>query len=432
MFKRRKWRVGAPLAGLAALALLVAACGGDDDDGTAMGDAQAAPPLEAAQDAQGEITVCWAKDFSGDQKDLIERFNERFEPQGLKADQIEFPESADEQRTQFVQRQEAESSECDVFNADTVFMAELVAQNWLLDLTDYVEGRTDEFVPSVLETANVDGNYFGVPKDTDAPLLYYRTDQVSEPPATWQELYETAAETNGIAYQGAAYEGLTVDFLELAFAAGGEVLNEDGTESTIDSPENLAALELMADGVESGAALKGVTTYQEEEARRAFEADRATFMRNWPYAFALGNEAPKVKGKFEVVPLPSFEGAGTAGVLGGNNFVISVFSENPEGAMAFIDFATSAEANKRNAIEFARAPVIADVYDDPEVEEALPFAPELKQAVEQARVRPVSPVYPQITQAIYENVNAALSGEISPEEALKQADEEINEALETF
>jgi ABC-type glycerol-3-phosphate transport system substrate-binding protein len=42
-----------------------------------------------------------------------------------------------------------------------------------------------------------------------------------------QEVYEKAAETNGIAYQGAAYEGLTVDFLELAFAAGGTSLSDD-------------------------------------------------------------------------------------------------------------------------------------------------------------------------------------------------------------
>ena len=46
---------------------------------------------------------------------------------------------------------------------------------------------------------------------------------------------------------------------------------------------------------------------------------------------------------------------------------------------------------------------------DPDVKEALPFAPELKQAVEQAQPRPVSPVYSQISQAIYKNVNQALS-----------------------
>jgi multiple sugar transport system substrate-binding protein len=44
----------------------------------------------------------------------------------------------------------------------------------------------------------------------------------------------------------------------------------------------------------------------------------------------------------------------------------------------------------------------------------------------------VSPVYPQISQAIYKNVNAALSGQQSPEDAIKQANSDIEKALSTF
>jgi multiple sugar transport system substrate-binding protein len=66
------------------------------------------------------------------------------------------------------------------------------------------------------------------------------------------------------------------------------------------------------------------------------------------------------------------------------------------------------------------------------VQKALPFAAELKQAVTQAKSRPVSPVYPQISQAIYKNVNKALAGQMSPQDALKTADAQINQALATF
>ena len=44
----------------------------------------------------------------------------------------------------------------------------------------------------------------------------------------------------------------------------------------------------------------------------------------------------------------------------------------------------------------------------------------------------MSPVYPQISQAIYKNVNNALAGRASPPEALKKADSQINSALSTF
>jgi multiple sugar transport system substrate-binding protein len=84
------------------------------------------------------------------------------------------------------------------------------------------------------------------------------------------------------------------------------------------------------------------------------------------------------------------------------------------------------------AAKFSIAPVLSATYDDPAVKQALPFAAELKQAVEQAKSRPVSPVYPQISQAIYKNVNEALAGQLSPQDALKNADDQINRALATF
>jgi multiple sugar transport system substrate-binding protein len=87
---------------------------------------------------------------------------------------------------------------------------------------------------------------------------------------------------------------------------------------------------------------------------------------------------------------------------------------------------------KRNAIKYSKAPVLGETYQDPDVQKALPFAENLQQSVEQAKSRPVSPVYPQISEAIFKNVNQALSGETSPEDALKKADDEINSALQTF
>jgi multiple sugar transport system substrate-binding protein len=44
----------------------------------------------------------------------------------------------------------------------------------------------------------------------------------------------------------------------------------------------------------------------------------------------------------------------------------------------------------------------------------------------------VSPVYPQISQAIYTNVYSVLQGNMSPDQAASKMDEEIQRALETF
>jgi multiple sugar transport system substrate-binding protein len=84
------------------------------------------------------------------------------------------------------------------------------------------------------------------------------------------------------------------------------------------------------------------------------------------------------------------------------------------------------------ATEASLPPTLTEVYDDPEVQETMPFAEELRTAIEQAQPRPVSPVYPQISEAIYNNVFAALQGDMSGEEAATKMNEEIQSALETF
>jgi multiple sugar transport system substrate-binding protein len=419
---------------------LVAGCGDDEDEGGGggaqteeSGITEGAKVIDPAsmENASGNVTVCMGKDTGGDVTAAVKAFNAQ--DNGVKVDLLEFSTSADEQRASFVQRQEASSGECDVFSSDVIWTAEFASQKWLYDLTPYVETRQDELIEATLETVNFDGKFWGMPQQTDAAFLYYRTDQVKEEPATWQQVYEEAGKMDGIVYQGAPYEGLTCDFLELAFAAGGQVLNEDGTEAVIDSPENVEALQFMVDGVEDGVAARGVTTYMEEESRRYFESGRATFMRNWPYAYSLGNaEGSKVKGKFNVMPFPEWDGGGKAGILGGHNQVISTHSENPGGALKWIDYITGEENQKRQFLTASQSPTLKAIYDDPDVQKKYDFATQLRDAISQAKARPVSPVYPQISQAIYKNVNEALAGRVSPEEALKTAQSEMQQALETF
>jgi len=97
-----------------------------------------------------------------------------------------------------------------------------------------------------------------------------------------------------------------------------------------------------------------------------------------------------------------------------------------------VQYLTSPEVIERDAAEYSLAPPLAATYEEPAVRKALPFAAELKVAVEQAKPRPVTPVSPQVSQAIYENVYDALQGRVSPADAVRRADREIEQALNTF
>lgn len=411
----------------AGLTLALAGCGGDDGgDGGGTGDAEQVGQARA----EGDVTWCIGKDTTGAFTTVVENFNERYPNANVEL--LELPESADEQRRLQIQRLRAESPQCDVLGVDVIWTAEYAAQNWLLDMTDAVEAKRDAFIASTLETARYEDKYWAFPFNTNAGFIYWRTNQAGDqPPKSWEQVYRDGGQDNGFIYQGARYEGLTVNFLELLYSAGGTVVDDGGSEATADSQEVRDVLEFMSRGIDDGDVPKAVTTYMEEESRRAFEADRATLMRNWPYAYALAKESP-IADSFNVTTFPSYQGNPGAGVLGGYNLAISAYSENPEGALAFIEFATRPDQQEIQATEASLPAVVSEVYDRPAVQRALPFATELRDAVEQAKPRPVSPVYPQISEAIYTNVYAALQGDKSPDEAASDMNSDIQQALETF
>jgi multiple sugar transport system substrate-binding protein len=431
---RRRWRFLAT-ALVASAALGLAACGGDEGGGGGGGGEEPTGPAaeakslrpDQAQNASGNITYCIGGSLEG-HRQVVRAFNQQG---NVKASIVELSEAADEQRRQQIQRLQAKSEECDVLAMDVIWTAEYASQGWVYDLTPVADERRDEFIASTLESATYQGKAWAIPINSNAGFLYFRTNVTRNPPETWQQVYQEAGRADGIVYQGARYEGLTVNFLEYLFSAGGTVLNEDGTQSTIDSQQARDALQFMVDGIKNGAAPKAVTTYQEEQARRAFESERASFMRNWPYAYDLGNQSD-IKGRFEVAPFPQFEGGEAAGVLGGYNLGINASSDNPEGALAFVNYYSSPEAQETMAVEGSLPPVLGAVYDDAQVKKAMPFAAELKQAIEQAKPRPVSPVYPQISEAIYTNAHQALTGRVSVDQAVKAMHEAIQRALETF
>ena len=402
----------------------VTGCGGGDDDS---GGSTAEKATTAK--ATGDVTWCIGKDTTGAFGTVIDNFNKANPKANVKL--LELPEAADDQRRLQIQRLRAKSSECDVLGMDVIWTAEYAAQGWLKDVSDYISQNGDKFIKSTVDTTDYNGKNWGVPFNSNAGFIYYRTDQVESAPKDWESLYKEAQQNDGVVYQGFRYEGLTVDFLELLYSKGGSIVSDDGKQATADSQEVKDVLTFMADGIKNGAAPKAVTTYKEEEARRAFESGNATFMRNWPYAYALDKKS-KIGDKFAVATFPGFAGQQGAGVLGGYNLGISAYSKNPEGSLAFIDFATEPDQQKIMATEASLPPTVSATYDDPAVKKAMPFADQLRTAIEQAKARPVSPVYPQISEAVFNNVYDALQGNTSPDDAAKKMNDDIQKALETF
>ncbi len=105
------------------------------------------------------------------------------------------------------------------------------------------------------------------------------------------------------------------------------------------TPEAKAGLQSLVDAYRSGAIPRESVTFQEEQARQAFQSGDLLFMRNWPYAYSLmnGQGSSAVSGKFAVAPLPGKNGPGHS-TLGGHSAAINVYSEHKATASDFLKF----------------------------------------------------------------------------------------------
>jgi multiple sugar transport system substrate-binding protein len=172
---------------------------------------------------------------------------------------------------------------------------------------------------------------------------------------------------------------------------------------------------------------------KEEEVRSTFQGGNALFERNWPYAWGLHQAADSpVKGKVGISLLPRFEGGRHVAALGGWHAGVSRSSDAKDASWKLVKFIISREVQAGFALNLGWNPSRRDLYDSPEIAEAAPHLVELKSVFENAAARPNVPYYSLLSRALQQKVNGALSGTISPSEALGAAQEEALEIVERY
>jgi len=322
----------------------------------------------------------------------------------------------------------ARSTAYDVFPMDIIWPPEFGANGWTVPLQDkWPASDRANYLPGPLAGCTYNGKLWAAPTRTDAGLIYYRTDIIKTPPSTWAEMTSMAKANApskakvGYVWQGAQYEGLVCDFTEVLYGYGGSVLDpNDPKKVTVNSPEGVAALTLMTSWV-GGISPSAVTTYKEEDSRSSWQNGDSVFMRNWPYAYSLGNDpsSSKIAGKFEVHNM-LYGGSNTTGhsSLGGWQYGINAFSKNPDAAWKFVQHQLAEPAQKTIAIKLSLTATLKSLYTDADVLKANPFFAKLKPVFDTAQPRPVTPFYPDVSNAIQVRVHNALTGQASPSAAL--------------
>ena len=346
------------------------------------------------------------------------------------------PSSADQQREQLVRRLAAGDADIDIMGMDVIWTGEFAEAGWLLPWEgEAAEAVTEDVPEAIVASATYEDTLWVAPFTTNTQLLWYRTDRVPEAPATWDEMVrmaEAIGPQGTIQVQGARYEGLTVWFNSLLASAGGSVIQgeSDDAEVSLGEPA-IDAMEVMHDVATSQAADPSLSNAQEDDGRLAFETGDSTFMINYPFVYPSAREnAPEVFQNMGWARWPQvLPGEPSRPPLGGINLGIGAFSRHPELAFEAATCIRSAEHQITAATEGGLPPTIARLYDEPELREVYPFADVIRESLEDAAPRPVSPAYNDVSLAIQRSLHPP--DRIDPVEDLPELEELVNKALDS-
>lgn len=362
---------------------------------------------------------------------------------------LETPALAQDRLGLYIQFLGTRSEAVDIYQIDVIWPA-ILAEH-MVDLYQYAprdsETIQQHFSP-IIDNNTVDGKLVGMPWYTDAGLLYYRTDLLEkyelDVPTTWAELEEAArtiqigereegnTEFWGYVWQGNIGEPITINALEWQASSGGGVIVASDGEIQVNNQNAINAIEMGASwiGEISPPAIIGHTP---EDSRDIWQSGNAAFMRNWPYAYNLGNEdSSPIQGLFDVTPLPAGEGEDSirTGALGGWQLAVSEYSRNPDAAASLVLYMTSPEVQKLRAISGGFAPTIPSLYADPEVLEAAGFFNSLSEALANATARPSTisgSRYSDVTRLYSNAVHSVLRGEEDARTAMEDLEFDLED-----
>jgi multiple sugar transport system substrate-binding protein len=417
-------------AGLAGAALLGAAgCGGGGEQGG----------------GATNITFAFTPDEAGGLRKLIDGFNRQNRGE-IQVKWREMPALSADYLEQIQAELQSGQSTVDLIGGDVIWPAQFAANGWILDLSDrFTEDMRQDYLEGPLGSVQYQGKVWGVPWFTDAGMFYYRKDLLeqsgfSEPPDTWDQMKEMSEKVRrdagtryGFVFQGSQDEGGVVDALEHIWNAGGDVL--DGETVVIDSPEAAQGLALRRSMIVDGIAPEATGDYTTQESQAAFTNGDVVFMRNWPFVYGLLSdpETSRVRpDQVDIAPLPvADEGGQSFSGLGGWNFLVNSSAEEKlDQIWTFIEYMSAPEQQKTFALESARLPTVRSLYEDEEVLNKLPVARLGREALDNARPRPVSPYYSDMSLAMAEQFNASLKGEVPVERSLENLQEELQNIVD--
>lgn len=344
----------------------------------------------------------------------------------------------------------------DVLHLHAYSLRSFIDRGYLLDVTSFIQqegsGFLDAWYPQTLELMQVDGRYYALPGDFMAMVLFYNQQLFEEAglPAdtslvTWDDFLVAAeqltrdrdndgeSDTWGFGAIGAVDPGFELRFSPVLFSNGGNYLTEDGRCSALNTVEAQEAftffINLYAD---NGVVPHGVVSQTPGTVRQLMANEEVAMIlgSGWtPPIIDSNNPDLNALEVLRAAPVPTREGFEPATTAWLSAWVINPNTDHPKESWELMKFLTSQAMEQR---WFDDARVLSSRQDvsgeyAPLLED--PFANIIAAELPNARFVPQVREWPEIIEVVNTAAQEAFAGFQSPEAALEDAHNLINDLL---
>lgn len=326
----------------------------------------------------------------------------------------------------------------DIIAVDNPEHALFSSRGAFLDLTDMIAQssvvKPENYYPGPLKSVMWKDRYFGIPKATNTIALYYNKDMFrakgldpDKPPQTWDELVETARKLTdpaknvyGITFSAKANEEGTFQFLPWAQMGGGGY-------DKINAPGAVKALEIWKTIIDEKLASRDTLTRSQWDSTGTFNSGNAAMAISGPWELDRMVKEAKFDWGVALLPLPE-PGAKRSSAMGDFNWAIFANTKHPKEAFKVLEYFVSQD--NRMFKDFGQLPARSDLAIPPTGQPLKDAGLKVfQEQLKYAQPRGPHPAWPKISKAIQDAIQAALTGQMSAQEALDQADQKIKAVL---
>jgi len=352
-----------------------------------------------------------------------------------------------------------------IAHSDTYDVIEFNTAYWTADMAKFVEdleewhekdplpdGGLSDFPAGMVRQFRVpqidSGKMCGLPHRMGVDILFYRQDLFNQagitPPigATSLETYYQAAkkltqDTNGdgqtdiygCIYQGASDETGSQDWYGWACPFGARILvPPDWNKAGFNNEAGLNALKYRRKMYAEGIVSEGVLSWRHVDVREVMAQGLAALSILYgPYWAQMEDPAKsKVVGKMAYGVPPRDPDIEEAHFVRGWSLFLNKYSTKKQAAWQFMKFLTSKQAEIYQSVNHGNPPTRYSVFRSGEYNSKVPTADAEAGTMKYGTIQPNHPEMSKIHSILSKNLSAAISGEIMPEKALEDAEQQIN------